>query len=268
MPQTLAAPVATEPPAGGTRPLAILQARIAPLQQALAAHPLYGRLQTIADIRIFMQSHVYAVWDFMSLLKSLQRTLTCVDLPWAPSPFPASRRFINEIVLGEESDLYQGQPTSHFELYLQAMQQAGADTGPIRTMLHRLALGERDPWVGIAPSPAQAFVDSTFRTVRHGSPAAQAAAFAFGREDAIPAIFRALVRDLSRSSGGNLDTFLWYLERHIEVDGDDHGPLALQMVEDLCGHNPELWREATTAAEAALQARLTLWNGILQQLND
>ena len=116
------------------------------------------------------------------------------------------------------------------------------------------------------PAAARAFVETTFRVIHTGSLAAQAAAFTFGREDAIPGLFRALVRDLNAEMDGDLSQFLWYLERHIEVDGDEHGPLALRMVADLCGENPALWEEAALAAEEAIRARLALWDGILEQI--
>ena len=95
---------------------------------------------------------------------------------------------------------------------------------------------------------------------------ALAAAFTFGREDLIPDMFRALVRDLNAQNAGALDTFLWYLERHIEVDGEDHGPLSLKMVTDICGADATRWEEAGAAAEQALRARLALWDAILQQI--
>ncbi len=241
-----------------------IEARLAPLRARLAAHPLYASLRTPQHLRLFLESHVYAVWDFMSLLKALQRALTCVEVPWIPTPFSASRRFVNEIVLGEESDEYEGRPASHFELYLEAMTQAGADTSVIQGVVQqarsgRLALED-------VPAAPRAFVESTFQVIQQGSPAAQAAAFTFGREDAIPDMFRSLVRDLDREMGGDLALFLWYLERHIEVDGDEHGPLSLRMVADLCGTNPALWQQAAQAAEEALQARLALWDGILEQI--
>lgn len=248
-----------------------IQARIAPLREKLAAHPLYPSIRTSEHLRTFMESHVYAVWDFMSLLKALQRALTCVDVPWVPTRFPASRRFINEIVLGEESDEYQGRPASHFELYLEAMERAGASTATIRSVVERVA---RTPRAEVdlrgVPTAARAFVETTFRVIRSGSIAAQAAAFTFGREDTIPGMFRALVRDLNAEMQGgpgqDLSQFVWYLERHIEVDGDEHGPLSLRMVADLCGESPALWEEAAIAAEEALRARLTLWDGILDQI--
>jgi len=240
-----------------------IESRIAPLRGRLTAHPLYASIRTPQHLRVFMQSHVFAVWDFMSLLKALQSRLTCVSVPWTPTAFPESRRFINEIVLGEESDQFQGRAISHFELYLEAMQQAGADTAPIRATLASIAANTFDPATIPAPAAARSFVAATFGIIRHGSLAATAAAFTFGREDVIPDIFRELVRDLSQQAEGALDTFVWYLERHIEVDGEDHGPLSLRMVADLCGTDESLWQQAADAAVTALEARLALWDGIL-----
>ncbi len=214
-----------------------------------------------------MESHVYAVWDFMCLLKALQRRLTSVDVPWAPTPFPASRRFINEIVLGEESDVYEGRPVSHFEVYLEAMERAGADTSAMGGLPARVVAAP-DAALDLegVPAAARRFVETTFAFIDRGSLAAQAAAFTFGREDAIPAMFRSLVRELNREMGGDLGQFVWYLERHIEVDGDEHGPLSLRMVADVCGDNPALWEDAAQAAEEAIRARLALWDGILAQI--
>lgn len=259
-----------------------IEARLAPLRERLATHPLYPSIRTPAQLRIFMESHVYAVWDFMSLLKSLQRDLTCVDVPWVPTKFPASRRFINEIVLGEESDEFEGRTASHFELYLEAMEKAGAGTAAIRGLIHATSSvrdgqeGEGDgtksfPWeswmvIRGVPRPAKRFMEATFRVIREGSLAAQAAAFTFGREDAIPNMFRSLVRDLNHDMSGDLSQFVWYLERHIEVDGDEHGPLSLRMVADLCGDDSALWAEAAQAAEDAITARLAFWDGILEQI--
>ena len=246
--------------------------RIAPLQAELAVHPLNAAIRTLEHLRIFMESHVFAVWDFMCLLKSLQRTLTSVDVPWTPSAFPASRRFINEIVLGEESDVYEGRPLSHFEIYVEARKGAGASTTAIDVIVQAAKESRSGDFAPLdhalesTPAAARHFVQTTFGFIREGSVAAQAAAFTFGREDAIPAMFRSLVRDLNHAMGGELGQFVWYLERHIEVDGDEHGPLSLQMVADLCGDDEKLWSEAADAAEEAIRARLALWDGILSQI--
>src|SRR5258706_12052917 len=97
-------------------------------RKSVTGHPIYGALKNHDAIVTFMEHHVFAVWDFMSLLKSLQRNLTCVELPWVPTGPTGSRRLINDIVLVEESDLLGGGFISHFELYLNGMDEAGADT--------------------------------------------------------------------------------------------------------------------------------------------
>ncbi len=257
---------------------------MAPLQARLAAHPLYASIRSLADLQIFMQSHVYAVWDFMSLLKSLQRALTCVDLPWVPSANPNTRRLINGIVLGEESDEYEGEGVSHFELYLRAMRECGAETGPAEALIDELRgkaqttsmdmLDERshtisssplgaalDHALAAAPSEAAAFVRSTFAIIGTGASHRIAAAFTFGREDLIPGMFQEFVRELDRRMPGRVELFRYYLDRHIEMDGDDHGPMALAMVRELC-RTPQQWGEAAESASFALEARLRFWDGI------
>jgi hypothetical protein len=244
--------------------VAAIEERIAPLRARLTAHPLYSVIHDERGLRLFMQSHVFAVWDFMGLLKSLQRQLTSVETLWVPTPFAASRRFLNEIVFGEESDEYQHRPISHFEIYLEAMQAAGADTAAIEHTIAAARRGSLD--LSQAPPAARAFVESTYRVIREGSLAAQAAAFTFGREDVIPDMFRGMVRELNAAQDGAWSQFVWYLERHIEVDGDEHGPLSLRMVADLCGDSPERWQDAGAAAETAIRARLALWDGVLAEI--
>jgi hypothetical protein len=258
----------TETPLPATASIASIEDRIAPLRARLAAHPLYRSIRTEAHLRLFMESHVFAVWDFMSLLKTLQARLTCVHSPWRPTALPESRRFINEIVLGEESDEFEGRAISHFELYLEAMQQAGASASGIQGLLSDLTSTPVLEAIGNAQisEGARAFLTTTFSLIETGKLHALAAAFTFGREDLIPDMFRSLVRDLNQQSDGALSTFIWYLERHIEVDGEDHGPLSLRMVADICGTDEARWNEAAEAAEDALKARLALWDAILGEI--
>ena len=250
---------------GMSEELAGLVERLRPLYTRLAEHRLYAAFETVDELRLFMESHVFAVWDFMSLLKALQRGLTCVNVPWVPSRYPESRRLVNEIVMGEESDVYRGVAVSHFELYLRAMRECGADTSAMQLMLGQVAQGEdvkRALVAGGAPLAAQEFVKSTFACIREGKLHAIAAAFTFGREDLIPDMFRGFIRDQDARLSGRLATFRWYLDRHIEVDGDEHGPMALRMVSELCGEDAVKWQEAGLAAEQALEARVRLWDGI------
>ncbi len=235
---------------------------IAPLQLRLSLHPLYRSIDSLARLRTFMEAHVYAVWDFMSLLKSLQRTLTCVEVPWRPSVDARSCRLINEIVLGEESDVYQGEPLSHFELYLRAMESCGAETAPVHSLLVALGAGQSlDTALAEAPAEAAAFVQSTFAILATETPHRIAAAFTFGREDLIPHMFSAFVRALDEEMPGAIAPFRYYLERHIELDGEDHGPMALEMMRQLCA-GPEQWEQARASAVAALEARLAFWDAI------
>jgi hypothetical protein len=185
-----------------------------------------------------------------------------------PSPYPKSRRLINEIVLGEESDNFGNGYVSHFELYQQAMVEAGADTSAIRTLVDELKGGRVLPdALAIARPPAEAveFVRTTFSFLQLDKPHVTVAAFSFGREDLIPDMFRQMVKDLRQ----NLETvslFEYYLDRHVEIDTDSHGPMALQMVEELCGADDRKWEEAGVAAVTALQARIALWDGILNRI--
>ncbi|MDO7853246.1 DUF3050 domain-containing protein [Hymenobacter sp. CA1UV-4] len=239
---------------------------MASTRRLLLNNNLYHSIQTLADLRLFMEHHVYAVWDFMSLLKALQRDLTCVQVPWIPSARPAMRRLINEIVLEEESDVdLQGQPISHFELYVRAMEECGADTAPIRRLVAAVAEGrtvERALEIANAPDSVRAFVLTTFDVIAANKPHVTAAAFTFGREDLIPDMFRRLVSDLNTRFPGQLDTFLYYLNRHIELDEDVHAPLAHQMVRELCADAPERWLEAQQVSVRCLEARMALWDGV------
>ncbi|SFS06247.1 Protein of unknown function [Granulicella pectinivorans] len=246
-------------------PLQELAERLRPLYEQLAQHRLYRSFASIEDLRVFLEAHVFAVWDFMSLLKVLQRGLTCVDVPWVPSTFPVSRRLINEIVLGEESDVYAGRPASHFEIYLMAMKACGASTVAIDALVAGVRRGEEiDGLLAAAPVEAREFVRTTFGFIKSGKLHAVAAAFTFGREDLIPDMFRSFIRDQNDAMEGRLEMLRWYMERHIEVDGDEHGPMALRMIAELCGNDAAKWQEASVAAEEALLARIALWDGVVE----
>lgn len=243
-----------------------LEVALAPVRERLATHPLYACLCDERSVRLFMQAHVFAVWDFQSLLKALQRALTCVEVPWVPTADPQARRLVNEIVLDEESDHAPGGGfLSHFELYLQAMRECGADTGPIGAVVGRVASGvaieEALGAPGLPPGVAP-FVAATMAIARSGRPHRVAAAFAYGREEVIPAMFRQLVERLAALSPASWTGLRHYLDRHIGKDADEHGPQARLLVRKLCGSDETLWTEATEVARSSLEARCRLWDAI------
>ena len=246
-----------------------LEEEIAQARQTVVKHPLYAALTSQHAIRTFMEHHVFAVWDFMSLLKSLQCNLTCVEVPWVPTGPTGSRHLINDIVLVEESDELRGGFISHFELYLDGMTEAGADTSVIDAFIGRLRA--RQPVLAAidevrVPPPAAEFVRLTWDFIEDAPVHAQAAAFAFGREDLIPDMFQQVVNVNERV--GSLGTFVDYLSRHIQVDSEEHTPMAMQMLADLCGEDRAKWAECGETVNLALDARARLWDGILAAIGE
>jgi len=251
--------------------LKTIETRISPLREKLRNHPLYSALENIEDIQIFMERHVFAVWDFMSLLKFLQIELTCTSVPWIPGKNAVLARFINEIVHGEESDLNEiGIPKSHFEMYVDAMQEIGASTEKIDCFLEEI---DRSKNIEVAlgnlkiDDTVKEFVSHTFRVIDSKKAHLVASAFTYGREDVIPDMFIEIVKNAEeRNQKSSYSKLTFYLERHIEIDGGEHGPLSLQMIAELCGNDKLKWQEAEEVAIISLEKRIELWDGIYQAL--
>lgn len=238
-----------------------INSNIKSFKEEIINHPLYENLKSIEDISILMEHHVYAVWDFMSLLKSLQYNLTCTSPPWKPVGDSKVRRLINSIVLEEESDMdMNGIPSSHFEMYLDAMKQCKANTNNIEAFISQVSSN----YIPLVSKGVDNFLNTTFKVIDSGQSHKIAAAFTFGREDLIPDMFTAIVKEYN--SENNLSKFVYYLERHIELDGGEHGPLALQLISDLCGDDEIKWREVEETAIDCLIARKKLWDIVLSKL--
>mgnify|MGYP003333005009 FL=1 len=235
-------------------------------REALLSHAVYHQIEDLEGIQNFAKYHIFAVWDFMSLLKSLQIGLTCVSLPWTPVGSANTRFLINEIVCGEESDVdEQGNRISHFELYLSAMRQMGADTRSIEELLNLLAEGKSINEVIAAlqvPRQVKQFLEFTFEIALRAPLHIKAAVFTFGREDLIPAMFTQILNKIYAEHPEKISIFKYYIERHIEVDGGHHSELATQMVAELCGEDATKWKEATKAAVDSLKYRALLWDAV------
>ena len=237
----------------------------------LLAHSLYEKVKTIEDLHCFLENHIYAVWDFMSLLKALQNKLTCTTTPWLPIGNPQVRYLINEIVVAEETDLaFDGTRQSHFEMYLDAMQQCGANTKEINAFLENVKTTQ-NIFVSIKQSDlhpnVKAFLDFTFRIIEEGKAHKIAAAFTFGREDLIPSMFTEILKNFQTNfPETDLSKLIYYFERHIELDADEHGPMAMQMITELCGTYEVKWKELEEVSIEALEKRIGLWNAIEEQV--
>lgn len=246
--------------------------RIQSHRDRLNSHPIYQAFRDQKDLQVFMAHHVYSVWDFMSLIKYLQGKLAPVVFPWAPTGHPDVVRFITSILIEEECD--QSLPgsngpdyCSHFELYCRAMDEIGADSAlPIRFVREAHRNGIQAAFaLNIAPEPSARFTQKTFSFIDTDKPHVVAAAFALGREHIIPEMFRSFL-DKIRLTRDQAPAFHYYLERHIHLDEDFHGPLSLQMVDILIEDDPGKAAEAEKAAIEAIEARIDFWDGVAKTL--
>jgi hypothetical protein len=237
-------------------------------KQRLDNHVIFKSLTNIIQLRAFMKLHVYAVWDFMSLLKSLQAFISPHGSPWLPNRNTQIVRLINEIVLEEESDLARpdvdNEYASHFEMYLSAMDEIGASTDGIKSFVAEVeARGIDDVLAAkLAPSPVQTFLESTFNTIRDGRVHEIASSFAYGRENLVPVMFTRIL-DTCKITSKQAPQFHYYLERHAQLDGEQHGPMAEKLVSFLTDNDSIKVEEAKQAAFDSVQARLDLWDQVL-----
>lgn len=249
-----------------------IENELAPLKNKLIIHDLYKNLKTLDHIKIFMEQHVFAVWDFMSLVKKLQIDLTSTTIPWVPSDHRVAGRLINEIVWGEETDVNKDNiPMSHFEMYVESMSSIKADTKPIDKFINLLNDGlntnQALELLNI-PKEVKEFVNFSFSIIRQNKTHVTAAVFTFGREDLLPDIFIKLLDQLQKKHPDSLADLTYYFKRHIELDGDEHGPMALNMISELCGNDKSKWDEAIFASKRALEMRISLWDSINRSIKE
>lgn len=247
-----------------------LQDSLSAKREELLDHPVYAAIDDLESLRRFTECHVFAVWDFMSLLKSLQSSLTSVSVPWVPVGDPATRFLINEIVLGEESDVDEnGERISHFELYLESMKRLGASTGRIEELVGSCAAGGDVPKVLSdldVDERVKEFLRFTFDVCLNAPVHVRAAVFTFGREELIPGMFMQILDALFTEHPKEISTFRYYIERHIEVDDGHHKGLSLEMVSRLCGEDDAKWQDALSASLTALDKRIGLWSAAHQRM--
>lgn len=244
--------------------------KIETAQWKLRQHPLTARqsIGCIDDLKIFMINHVYAVWDFMCLTKQLQYHLAPSGSPWTPKYSASARRWINEIILGEESDItHDGSGhASHFESYILAMKEIGIETSWIESWPNLVdTIGYQNAIIHPkVPTPAKFFMKQTKSFIDTDKPWVICSALALGREDLLPQQFKSVLVQLQGAEISS-DIFQWYLARHVEIDSDQHGPAARKLLIELCQDDQTRMKEATEAALSAIKAREKFWDLILQE---
>jgi len=229
-------------------------------------------IESMEQLRLFMQHHVFAVWDFMLLLKALQQQLAPACTPWLPPRHPRLAGLINSLVAEEECDclpLELGGPRhlSHFAIYRLAMEEVGAETQAIDAVLQLaasrgLAAALAHPAI---PQPSRRFMGTTHELIGQAEPHLLAAAFAYGRELLVPDLFRDLLRQL-QLQGLPAPLLFWYLERHIALDAASHGPLAESMVAELCQDRQERLAAVASLRRRVIRERELFWDCIADRL--
>ena len=249
-----------------------LKNQLLPLKNKLKTHPLYTKVNTIDDLKTFCEIHVFAVWDFMSLLKSLQSNLSTTTVPWIPAENPTLTRFINEIVIGEESDLdIHNLPKSHFKMYIDAMNQIGAKTKIIYELLDKISSGQsvfKSIETLETKQEVKDFLTFTFNVISTNQSHKIASVFTFGREDIIPEMFIKIVNNIEKKSHISCEKLNYYLNRHIEIDGGEHGPMSINMTKYLCKNSKEKWSDCIKIAKQALELRIKFWNCIMKEIDN
>ena len=234
----------------------------------LSRHSLYGAIQNKKNLRVFMEHHVYAVWDFMSLIKELQAQVAPAGSPWLPSKNARYVNFTNKLVLEEESDyalagLEEGAYASHFESYLQAMIEVGADVDPVLGFIDKVREKGLDAALQLSdiPEPAKRFMLFTFDVIGRSQLHYLVAVLAYGRESIIPQLYRSFQEGL-QVLPSEAPIFYGYLKRHIFLDEQEHGPVIVNMVQSLSEGSMEKQAEVVAVAEQALVVRLEFWDEI------
>ncbi|MGY2375054.1 DUF3050 domain-containing protein [Pseudomonas sp. SDO524_S393] len=238
-------------------------------ERQLSHHPLFREITSLNKLKLFMERHVFAVWDFMTLAKRLQQDLTGTRLPWLPPANSHAARLINEIVLGEESDAHPAVGhCSHFEWYLEAMAEVGADTLAITRFiaLQREGVEASEALQRLdVPIGAARFVRHTLDIALNAPVHCVAAVFLHGRESVIPAMFEHLLQH-NRVIQRQAPLLRRYLERHVELDTQNHVPAATRLLEHLVGADPVRAQQAHEAALGALNCRIALWDEVRDSL--
>ena len=234
-------------------------------QEKLTQHPLYKAINSVEDLQVFMSNHVYAVWDFMSLLKRIQGEIAGTQVPWRPSRYSKNAvRLINEIVLAEESDEFlnsnqsiSSQYSDHFTMYIEAMKEIGLETRFIESQIQDLSFS-------FLPAAVQNFISFHLKLATNASLPEVTASFLYGREDLLPGVFTKALNQLKQKNIP-CPQLLYYLERHIDLDGGEHSHMGEELLNEVCQNDVD-WELAFQSALKSIKHRELLWDEVLNQI--
>ena len=230
-------------------------------------HPLYNSIKTPNHIRQYMYNQVWCVWDFMTLVKSIQLKLIPPSILWQPPKYPTLAAYIYEVLLTEETDksIRQNENASHFQTYLEAMQQSKVDTKAIDKFIELLRSGASfDKAITKCDihKEAREFVENTY-AFANSELHISTAVFCLSREGIIPGIFNSLLSNLNLDK--DFQILNWYLNRHIYLDSESHGPLSIKLFKTVVDTKKKE-KEALEAALSALKARNKFMTHIYKSL--
>lgn len=245
-----------------TSKITLLEKKLSTLHEELSGHDVYKNLLNIQNLRVFMEYHVFAVWDFMTLLKGIQKNITCTQIPWRPSTYPKELvRLVNSMVLDEESDIdHNNEACDHFSLYVRAMEELGADSKPIKSFLKNLDIDQ-------LTMPLREFVQFNITMAQSYPLHILVGVFYFGRENLIAKIFEPILENLKSFSHNTIPkSLIYYLQRHVELDGSTHSTQCKKLLETVCMDNPKSYQEALSFGIQACLLRKKLWDRALESM--
>lgn len=235
--------------------------------QILANHKLYERVNDELSLRLFMEHHVICVWSYNFLLREIHQELVGLIHPLNSQSQKEAIRLVSEMILEEELEEQQdGSLLSHFEIYLEAMQDLGANISPIVSFFDLQDSGQN--WQ-TALKHAR-FPTAVSRYARKMNRFAQAplhekaAALFYEGEPFIPDTFLLRIGQLGNTV--KIGRLLDYFERHIEGLRSPGFSASGRLVEILCNNDEKMSLEAEQSAEEAMKNRVELWGYITGQL--
>ncbi|CAG9319831.1 unnamed protein product [Blepharisma stoltei] len=251
-------------------------AKLKPLRTDLVSAYSSIKLESLPATRVYMKNFIYQAWAVISTLKALRSKLSPSTVPWYPPEDENSVRYINEILLDEETDV-AGQPqqySSHYNLFIKAMREANGFSEPMETLVTDLRQGmawdkafikNKDQYKHIISPSTFKYVENEIGIAMNGDLHQIAGFFFLGREETVPDLFSGFVKSLNEKEV-NAPLFKSYIQRHIDLDGDLHAPLGEKITQRVCKEDPKMWKEVYEAGKLGITDDLNFAKGVTKMI--